>query len=172
MAPRFGRSGGSATPPTPQQPVDVLDYAEELPTASRRNLTEIARRLARSGRLLAIRYDIRSSRLAFYSVPEMLAPSQPALSPAYQRPGRERVAKGSVPLPNGDRWSASIEAAGRGEQPALLTVERKSRRPVLEPADAALVIPPGEADALLALLNGLVAQARREGILPDPLVPG
>jgi hypothetical protein len=28
-----------------------------------------------------------------------------------------------------------------------------------------LVIPPGEVDALLTLLRGIVAQARREGIL-------
>lgn len=168
MAPRSGRVGGSATPPTPQPPVDVLDHAEALPAATRKNLTEVARRLARSGCLLAARYDIRSSRLVFYSVPERLSPAQPALSPVYRRLGRERVAKGSVRLPNGDRWSGSIEAAGEGDQAALLTVERKSRRRVLEPADAALVIPPGEAEALLALLNGLVAQARREGILPRP----
>jgi len=170
MAPRFGRSGGSTTPPTPQQPVDLLDHAEALPTATRKNLTEVARKLAQSGCLLAVRYDLGSSRLVFYSVPERLSPAQPALSPVYQRPGRERVAKGTVRLPNGDRWSGSIEAAGEGDQPALLTVERKSRRRILEPADAALVIPSGEADALLALLNGLVAQARREGILPRPRI--
>jgi hypothetical protein len=166
MTPRFGRSGGSTTPPEPQHTVDLLDYAEALPNVPRRNLTEVARRLARSGRLLAVHYDHSSSRLAFFSVPERLVPAEPTLFPVFERAGRGPVVKGAVRLPNGDRWSGRLEGAGEGNQAALLTVERKSRRRALAPSDAALVVPPDEADVLLALLNGLVALARREGILP------
>jgi hypothetical protein len=166
MTRRFGRSGGSTTPPEPEHTVDLLDYAEALPPVPRRNLTEVARRLARSGRLLAVRYDHSSSQLACFSVPERVFPAELALFPVLERAGRGPVVKGAVRLPNGDRWSGRLEGAGERDQPALLTVERKSRRRALEPSDAALVIPPDEADVLLALLNGLMALARREGILP------
>jgi hypothetical protein len=165
MAPKPGQSGGTATSPERHQAFDVLDHAEALPPATQRNLAEVARRLARAGYILAVRYDSRARRLVFYRVPERLPPVLQAPSPVFKPQGRARVANGSVQLPKGDRWLASIETAGEGDQPVLLTIERKSRRKMLEPADAALVIPPGEADALLALLNGLVAQARRQGIL-------
>jgi hypothetical protein len=169
MASGFRRSGRSPTLATPQDPVDVLEQAKALPGVTRKNLTQVARRLARSGCLLAIRYDTQSARFAFYSVPQGLTRSQAALLPVFKPLHRLRAAKGSVRLPSGDQWFGSIEAGGPADHPALLTVERKSRRRKLEPADAALVIPPGEADALLALINGLVTQARRQGILaPSP----
>jgi hypothetical protein len=43
---------------------------------------------------------------------------------------------------------------------ALLTIERKGKGATLLPRDAALVIPEGEAEAVLALLGGLFARAR------------
>lgn len=170
MAPRLARSGGSATPEA-QQPINVLDHAEALPPVPRPNLTEVARRLTRSGCLLAVRYDDRSRRLVFFSVPERLKPTKVVRSPVVERLRPRRIVRASVRLPNGDRWVGSLDGLGERDQPALLTIERKSRRRAVQPADAALVIPRSEADVLLELLNGLVALARKEGILPSALIP-
>jgi hypothetical protein len=54
-----------------------------------------------------------------------------------------------------------------GDQSALITIEREGGLPPGAPSvpGVTLVVPPGEIDALLVLLRGLVAQARREGIL-------
>src|ERR671919_131119 len=141
MAPKPGQSGGPATSPEPHQAFDVLDHAEALPAATQRNLTEVARRLARSGYLLAVRYDSRARRLVFYRVPERLPSALRGPAPVFEPHGRARVAEGSVRLSKGDRWLGSIETAGDGDEPVLLTIERRSRRQMLEPADAALVIP-------------------------------
>jgi len=51
------------------------------------------------------------------------------------------------------------------EQGALLTVNRSGPGAGPAPSDASLMIPPGEAEALLTLLTGLVAQARADGVL-------
>jgi hypothetical protein len=54
-----------------------------------------------------------------------------------------------------------------GDQSALLTIAREGPAPAGAPdvPEVSLVVPPGEADALLTLLRGIVAQARREGVL-------
>jgi hypothetical protein len=54
-----------------------------------------------------------------------------------------------------------------GDQSVLLTIEREGSTPTGTPATAevAMVIPAGEADAVLVLLRGIVAQARRDGVL-------
>lgn len=83
----------------------------------------------------------------------------------YEREGSERVAKGSVTLPSGGWWSGSLEVRMGGDQGALLTVLRSGAGAGPAPSEASLVIPPGEADALLALLTGLVAHARADGVL-------
>ena len=55
------------------------------------------------------------------------------------------------------------------EQGALLTVHRSGTGAGPAPTEASLVIPAGEEEAFLTLLNGLVAQGRRHGVLrPAP----
>lgn len=87
---------------------------------------------------------------------------------AYEREGSEQVARGSVTLPSGGRWFSTLEVPLSGDRSALLTIGREGPGESLEPDEAALVIPQGEADAMLALLNGIIAQARSDGVLRDP----
>lgn len=53
----------------------------------------------------------------------------------------------------------------RRDQGALLTIDRSGPGAGPAPSDASLMIPPGEADALLTLLKGLIEQARADGVL-------
>ncbi len=85
--------------------------------------------------------------------------------PSYESEGSERVSRGSVTVPSGGRWSASLEVRMRGDQGALLTIDRSGPGAGPAPSDASLMIPPGEADALLTLLKGLIEQARADGVL-------
>jgi hypothetical protein len=54
------------------------------------------------------------------------------------------------------------------QQGALLTLQRSGAGAGPAPTEASLVIPPGEEDAVLTLLTGLVAQGRRHGLLGAP----
>jgi hypothetical protein len=92
-----------------------------------------------------------------------IAPEVPR--PVYEREGSERVSRGSVTLLSGGRWSATLEVRMQDDQGALLTVKRSGPGVGPAPSDASLMIPPGEADALLTLLTGLVEQARADGVL-------
>lgn len=83
---------------------------------------------------------------------------------AYEREGGERIARGSVALPSGFHWQATIEVPLRGDRSALLTLQRMAESS-LEPAEAVLAIPPGEAGAVLTLLTGILRQARKDGLL-------
>jgi hypothetical protein len=87
---------------------------------------------------------------------------------AEYEPGHsERQAIGWVGVGPESRWAATLSVPMSGDQSALLTIGREGPVPAGAPevSEAMLVIPPGEVDALLTLLRGIVAQARREGIL-------
>ena len=87
---------------------------------------------------------------------------------SYENEGSERVCRGSIALPSGGRWSSKLEVPMNGDESALLTIRREAPEPSLAPDEASLVVPPDEADALLALLEGLFSQARRDGVMPGP----
>ncbi len=87
--------------------------------------------------------------------------------PSYENEGSDRVARGSVTLPSGAWWSSTLEVRITGDQSALLTVGRQGSGRAAKPDEATLVIPPGEADAVLALLAGIIAQARSDGVLQE-----
>lgn len=89
--------------------------------------------------------------------------------PAYESEGSERVSRGSVTLPSGGRWSATLEVSMRDDQGALLTMIRSGPGLGPAPSDASVMIPPGEADALLTLLTGLIKQARGDRVLEEGL---
>jgi hypothetical protein len=89
--------------------------------------------------------------------------------PTYEDEGSDQVSRGSVSLPAGGRWSAMLEVRMGSEQGALLTVHRSGAGAGPAPSEASLVIPPGEEEAFLTLVTGLVAQGRRHGVLsPAP----
>jgi hypothetical protein len=85
--------------------------------------------------------------------------------PSYENEGSEWVSRGSVTLPSGGRWSATLEVRMRDDQGALLTMNRSGPGTGPAPSDASLMIPPGEADTLLTLLTGLIEQARADAVL-------
>jgi len=169
--------------------VAVLNHAEPLPSVTRKNLAEAAKKLGRSGSFLAVWFNEESGRLTFLKVPEripavVLAPDLPPTGQlaggrergkgrerptqstlVYEGEGSDRVARGSVRVAESGWWTGRLEVPAEGDQSALLTIEREGEGATLGPNDAALVIPEGEADAVLALLNGLFAQARR-GVQP------
>ena len=100
--------------------------------------------------------------------PQLLREDQVTLETprtAYENEGSELVSRGSVTLPSGGWWSATLEVRLRDHQGALLTITRTGPGADPPPSDASLMIPPGEADALLMLLTGLVEQARADGVL-------
>ena len=89
-------------------------------------------------------------------------------APAYEPGNSERQVNGSVATGEESAWFATLAVAMRGDQSILLSVERQGPVPTGAPLveDVALVIPLDEADAVLTLLHGIVAQARRDGVLP------
>lgn len=98
----------------------------------------------------------------------------PAAGGSYENQGSDRVSRGSVVLPSGTCWFAKLEVPMNGDGSALLTLGRQAAGPSIAPGEASLVVPPGEARALLALLQGLFAQARQDGVIPgqDGVIPG
>jgi hypothetical protein len=81
---------------------------------------------------------------------------------AVYRHSRNRLVwRGSIEVSKGGCWSASLELPPDQDAAALLTLERKGKGAGLRPKDAALVVPAGEADALLVLLSGLFDRARQ-----------
>jgi hypothetical protein len=90
-------------------------------------------------------------------------------SPAAEyEPGHsERQAMGSVPIGQGSWWMATLSVPMSGDQTILLTIERDGPTPAGGPVveQVTMVIPPGEADAVLTLLQGIVTQSRRDGVL-------
>jgi len=160
----------------------LLGYFKPLPSVARKDLARVAKRLARSGAFLAVRYEEASGQLAFFRVPERIPVPDPEreVSPTGReprtrraRPGRRqpvyirkaghRLWRGSIRVSKGGWWSGRIEVPPDDDAAALLTIERKGKGATLLPKDAALVIPEGEADVLLALLDGLFARARGDG---------
>ncbi|MGH7514148.1 MAG: hypothetical protein ACREOQ_14635 [Gemmatimonadales bacterium] len=85
----------------------------------------------------------------------------------YEPEHSERQVTGSVAVGQESRWVATLAVPMTGDQSVLLTLEREGPAPAGAPAveHVMLVIPPGEADAVLTLLRGIVAHARRNGML-------
>jgi hypothetical protein len=86
----------------------------------------------------------------------------------YEPEHSERQVSGSVAVGTDCRWLGSLAVPMTGEQSALVTIEREGPTPPGAPVATRveLVIPPGELDAVLVLLRGLIAQARGDRVLP------
>ena len=160
-------------------PVAVLGHLKPLPPPSTKELVTVARRLARSGAFLAVRYEPNSGRLDWFRVPERIPVPESGRTesvagrgtrvgirrpkrrrPRYRRKAGEREWQGVVQVLKGGWWSGRIQLPSNDDAAALLTIERKGKGATLLPKDAALVIPPGEAETLLELLTGLIERAR------------
>ena len=87
--------------------------------------------------------------------------------PEYQPGHSARQTTGSVAVGRKSWWLATLSVPMTGDQAILLTVERDGPSPAATPAmdQATIVIPPGEVDAVLTLLQGIVAQGRQDGVL-------
>lgn len=97
-------------------------------------------------------------------------PRSSALRPgaaSYEPEHSERQVSGSVAVAPRARWCATLAVPLTGDQSVLVTIERTGTTPPGAPdgSEVALVIPPGEADAVVALLRGVIAHARRDGVL-------
>ncbi len=95
-----------------------------------------------------------------------MPPPDPTGTP-FRREGSERISRGSVGLPGGGEWYAELSVPAVAQYPLLLTVGRRGAGASLEPREAALVIPQGEAAALLSLVQGVLEQARADGLLRE-----
>ena len=86
---------------------------------------------------------------------------------SYENEGSDRVSRGSVTLTSGGWWFSKLVVPMAGDQSALLTIGRQGPGASIGPEEATLVVPRGEADAMLALLTGIISQARSDGVLHD-----
>jgi hypothetical protein len=85
----------------------------------------------------------------------------------YEPGHSERQVTGSVAVGPQGRWVATLAVPMTGDQSVLVTIEREGAAPAGAPAvqEVMLVIPPDEVDAVVTLLRGLVAHARRDGVM-------
>jgi hypothetical protein len=103
----------------------------------------------------------------------VLPPSGSGIEPSaggaaeYEAGHSERQVTGSVAVGQESRWVATMAVPMTGDQSAVVIIEREGPPPPGSPdvPEVTLVIPPGELDALLTLIQGIVVQARRDGVL-------
>lgn len=84
----------------------------------------------------------------------------------YEPEGSDCRAGGAVSLGSGEWWSAELVVAIRRGEDILLTLQRHGMRGS-EDLDQSvdLCLRPTDLEALPVLLNGVIAQARRDGVL-------
>lgn len=93
-------------------------------------------------------------------------------SPRYEDEGTVRLARGAVAVGGAAWWTATLavpwggEVAGR----AQLSVRRRGPGEEMDCASE-LAVPVAEMEALLVLLGGVVAQARRDAVLGPATTP-
>lgn len=87
----------------------------------------------------------------------------------YEPESSERRALGSVSISADAHWTATLTVPMAGGV-AFVDLERRGALPRGYRGGeerAQLALPVGEVDALVALLSGVVAHARRDGVLPS-----
>lgn len=84
----------------------------------------------------------------------------------YEPESSDRRAGGTVSLGSGGWWSAELIVATRRREEILLTLQRRGT-PGREDLDQSvdLCLRPTDLEALPVLLSGVIAQARRDGVL-------
>ncbi len=102
----------------------------------------------------------------------------------YEDEGSVRESRGSASVGRGVWWSAALvvpirpddrgdargDARGDGRAPVLVRLERHGALPggAAIDVETVLVVPSSELDTIVALLGGVIAQARRDGVLDGP----
>lgn len=98
------------------------------------------------------------------------APRSGAPAPEYEPGHSERQVHGAITVSAECRWLATLAVPMTGDQSVLLTLAREGPTapgaPTIE--EVSIVVPPGEVDALVTLLRGLVAHARSASVLSRP----
>lgn len=177
--------------------IDLFDVAEELRFVTFETLPAVARALAVAGWVVVVGGDDgRSEHPTFRGVARRIRHSAgsgeergdesdpdrgsarsgageagASWRPVYQDELSERRARGAVPLDSGGWLTATLSVPVEPGTP-LAYVQMERRVPGESGEESAdFVIPAAEMDAALVLLEGVVAQARRDGVLP-PAVSG
>jgi hypothetical protein len=91
-------------------------------------------------------------------------------TPEYESEGSERRSLGSVDVASDARWTGTLAVPIVNADVAFFQFERRGATPPNyrgSEESAAFSLPIAEADAVVALLSGLVAQARTDGVLPQ-----
>lgn len=104
------------------------------------------------------------------ALPRILVREDSPRYPAYESEGSERRSLGSVAVTAGARWIATLTVPVGREHVAFVELERRGDLPLGYRGSeerAAFSFPSGEADAVVNLLAGLVAQGRADGVLAD-----
>ena len=84
----------------------------------------------------------------------------------YEPEGSDRRATGSVSLRSGGWWSADLIVSIRREDEVLMTIQRHGAPGQEDDGGSVdLCLGHGDLDALSVLLSGVIAQARRDGVL-------
>lgn len=97
-------------------------------------------------------------------------------APAYEDEGSTTQSRGAVTVSRDGWWSIAltvpIALRSAAEQPVLIRLERHGApTPAAGGTAHEVVVPATEVDAVVALLAGVVEQARRDGVLPPPDAP-
>jgi hypothetical protein len=98
--------------------------------------------------------------------------SEPSASgaPRYETEGSERRTLGTVAVAPDAQWAGTLTVPIPGAHVAFIQIERSGPLPAGyrgSEETAAFSVPVGEIDAVLAVLAGLVASARGDGVLPS-----
>jgi hypothetical protein len=143
-------------------PSIILSDLADLPAALRDRVVRTAKAVVREAGPLGLRYHPQSGTLElFWAGSRSHITGKPTPQLRARKRGRgDRVWSGSIRVAEGASWHGRLEVPSSGGS-ALLTLERKGRGAALLPADASLAVPNGEAGALRALLEGLLAKVDR-----------
>lgn len=160
-----------------------LAETSELDFASAENLLRMARTLAEVGGVVIVEYDSEQRRLVFRArgaqrapMAKPMRPEQDAASPRstpfdYEDGGSERRSLGSVSVDAEAWWSAELTVPDGdvGRQGGTLFVRLKRHGVGLDgylgATEIDVSLPEAEVDQVIALLTGLVDQARRDGVV-------
>jgi len=161
---------------------DVLEGAEEMRFVAVDTLPAVVRALELAGRAVVLGYDDQAQQLIFYSQRKRIpcggrasaataAPARAAVRAdvaAYENESSERRSSGSVSVAPGEWWSATLTAPITDAGTLFVELERRGATPASYRGEgsAELSVPEAEIDAVIALLAGVVAQARQDGVLP------
>lgn len=97
------------------------------------------------------------------------------ISPAYESEGSEHRTLGTVSMSDDARWTATLTVPIPERNVAFVELERRGALPEGyrgSEESAHLSLPLGELDAIVALLAGVIADARTDGVLPRRMTAG